>query len=219
MDSMDDTPADGVHDLARGTAGGRPGAAADGPPGGVAVREARGEELAAVAALRWEWVLENGGTPVTTREEFLRYFVGWARENAGSHRCLVVLRGTEVIGMAWLAVVRRVPSPRAPARASGDVQCVYVVPAERDRGLGGLLIDAVRELAREAGLERVTVHSSSRAVPAYRRHGFVASPRLLQAPGDGLAGAGPAGSPGGSARSPGASGDAPESPASGGSGR
>ncbi|MFI1951971.1 GNAT family N-acetyltransferase [Streptomyces xinghaiensis] len=160
---------------------------------------------------------ERGGRPVTTREEFLRYFVGWARENAGSHRCLVMLRGTEVIGMAWLAVVRRVPSPRAPARASGDVQCVYVIPAERDRGLGGRLIDAVRELAREAGLERVTVHSSARAVPAYRRHGFVASPRLLQAPGDGVADAGSAGAAG-AAGSPGGSGDTPESPASGGSG-
>ncbi|MCC9740015.1 GNAT family N-acetyltransferase [Streptomyces sp. MNU89] len=214
MDGMDGTPADGMNGMARGTAGGRPGAAADGLPGGVVVREARDEELAAVAALRWEWVLENEGTPVTTREEFLRYFVGWARENAGSHRCLVVLRGTEVIGMAWLAVVRRVPSPRAPARASGDVQCVYVVPAERDRGLGGRLIDALRELAREAGLERVTVHSSSRAVPAYRRHGFVASPRLLQAPGDGAARSGSAGSAG----SAGGPGGTPESPASGGSG-
>ncbi|WP_327190269.1 GNAT family N-acetyltransferase [Streptomyces xinghaiensis] len=215
MDGMGGTPADGVNGMARGTAGGRPDAAAVGLPGGAVVREARDEELAAVAALRWEWLLENGGTPVTTREEFLPYFVGWARENAGSHRCLVVLRGAAVIGMAWLAVVRRVPSPRAPARASGDVQCVYVVPAERDRGLGGLLIEAVRELAREAGLERVTVHSSPRAVPAYRRHGFVASPRLLQAPGGGVAGAGPAG-PAGPA---GGSGGTPESPASGGSGR
>ncbi|MFJ5993848.1 GNAT family N-acetyltransferase [Streptomyces sp. NPDC092370] len=35
--------------------------------------------------------------------------------------------------------------------------------------------------ARELGLERVTVHSSPRAVPAYARSGFQESPRLLQA--------------------------------------
>ncbi|WP_199834554.1 GNAT family N-acetyltransferase [Streptomyces sp. NRRL F-5755] len=83
--------------------------------------------------------------------------------------------------MAWPAATRRVPSPRAPDRASGDVQCVYVVQGERDGGLGGRLIDAVLDLAYGYGLERVTVHSSDRAVRAYARHGFGTSPRLLQA--------------------------------------
>ena len=45
--------------------------------------------------------------------------------------------------------------------------------------LGGRLVDAVLDLARELGLERVTVHSSDRAVPAYRRHGFASAPTLL----------------------------------------
>lgn len=85
-----------------------------------------------------------------------------------------------VIGMAWLATTPRVPHPRAFERMSGDVQCVYVTPAERDRGLGGRLIDAVVSWAGDLGLERVTVHSSDRAIPAYSRHGFEASPRLLQ---------------------------------------
>ncbi|KAK1177144.1 GNAT family N-acetyltransferase [Streptomyces sp. NBS 14/10] len=71
------------------------------------------------------------------------------------------------------------PSPHARQRASGDLQCVYVVPGERDSGLGGRLSDAVLARARDLGLERVTVHSSPRAIPAYSRHGFEASPRLL----------------------------------------
>ncbi|MFK8845220.1 GNAT family N-acetyltransferase [Streptomyces sp. Ac-502] len=57
---------------------------------------------------------------------------------------------------------------------------MYVVPYERDGGLGGRLIDAVLERAREQGLERVTVHSSVRAVRAYTRQGFGTSPLLLQ---------------------------------------
>lgn len=73
------------------------------------------------------------------------------------------------------------PTPRAPRRASGDLQCVYVVPEARDGGLGGRLIRAVLEEARELGLERVTVHSSRRANPAYARCGFQESPRLLHA--------------------------------------
>jgi GNAT superfamily N-acetyltransferase len=146
----------------------------------IAVRPAHDDELTALAELRWRWVLENGGRPAITREEFVRRFVKWARENSSSHHRTVLLRGDVVIGMAWLAVLKRVPTPRFLERASGDVQCVYVVPEERDTGLGGRLIDAVLDLARELGLERVTVHSSVRAISAYSRHGFTMSRRLLQ---------------------------------------
>ncbi|WP_037732379.1 GNAT family N-acetyltransferase [Streptomyces megasporus] len=145
----------------------------------TAVRPVEADELNAVAGLRWRWVRENGEEPAVAREEFTRGFTAWARENASSHRCLVAVRDGTVLGMAWLAVVPRVPTPGDLDRGSGDVQCVYVVPEERGAGLGGRLVDAVLDLARELGLERVTVHSSDRAVPAYRRHGFASAPTLL----------------------------------------
>lgn len=146
----------------------------------IAIRSVRSHELAAVAGLRWRWMQELHGTPNTTLEEFVPRFVAWARESESSHRCMVLVRRDAVIGMAWLAITQRVPLPRAFERMSGDVQCVYVAPDERDRGLGGELIEAVLAWASELGLERVTVHSSDRAVSAYSRHGFAVSPRLLQ---------------------------------------
>lgn len=156
----------------------------------TAVRPVRPDELTAVAELRWQWLQENEGTPAVSRDGFVDRFAAWAHANEPSHRCLVLVRedaadGTvvAVIGMAWLALTRRVPHPGAFERASGDVQCVYVVPEERDSGLGARLIDAVLSLARELGLERVTVHSSTRAIPAYARAGFAHSPHLLQAAG------------------------------------
>ncbi|MFK0288816.1 GNAT family N-acetyltransferase [Streptomyces sp. NPDC090499] len=109
----------------------------------VIIRPAASDELDVVAELRWQWILENQDAPVTGRAEFVQHFVRWARENTSSHRCMVMVRDEVIIGMAWLAVLPRVPSPRALQRASGDLQCVYVVPGERDGGLGGRLIDAV----------------------------------------------------------------------------
>ncbi|MEU2856632.1 GNAT family N-acetyltransferase [Streptomyces syringium] len=146
----------------------------------IAVRLSRPDELAAVAELRWHWVQEIYGTPDTSLDEFVPRFMAWAQENESSHRCMVLVRGDVVIGMAWLAITQRVPHPRSFERTSGDLQCVYVVPRERDRGLGGELIEAVLSLARDLGFERVTVHSSDQAVPAYSRHGFEGTPRLLQ---------------------------------------
>jgi GNAT superfamily N-acetyltransferase len=147
----------------------------------ISIRTAEANDYATVAELRWQWVLENEGTPVVSHDEFLTLFVEWARANRGTHSCVVACRGETVIGMAWLAAVPRVPSSRAPVRASGDVQCVYVVPAERDAGVGGRMLAAVLARAREAGLERVTVQSTAGAVTAYERAGFAASARLLQA--------------------------------------
>ena len=144
------------------------------------VRPVRAGELAAVAELRWRWVEEVYGTPDLTQEEFVPRFVAWAQRNESSHRCMVLVRGDVITGMAWLAITKRVPHPRAFERRSGDVQCVYVTPNERDRGLGGELIKAVLDWADALELERVTVHSSDRAASAYRRHGFHPSPRLLQ---------------------------------------
>ncbi|MGX1637158.1 N-acetyltransferase family protein [Streptomyces albidoflavus] len=143
-------------------------------------RPVRPEELPAVAALRWQWVRELYGTPEAPLDEFVPRFVAWAQEAEATHHCLVLVRGRSVVGMSWLAVTERVLFPGAYERSSGDVQCTYVVPEERDRGLGGLLVDAVLERAAGLGVERVTVHSSERAVPAYARRGFAGSPYLLQ---------------------------------------
>jgi GNAT superfamily N-acetyltransferase len=147
---------------------------------GISIRPAHDDELGAVAELRWRWGNEVNRAPAVTQQEFVGNFVTWAQQNEGTHRCLVLLREDVLIGMAWLAITQRVPHPGALVRMSGDVQCVYVLPDERGGGLGGLLIEAVLAHARDLGLERVTVHSSDRAVSAYRRHGFVLSPRLLQ---------------------------------------
>jgi GNAT superfamily N-acetyltransferase len=147
----------------------------------IAVRLARPDELGAVAELRWRSIEESRGTPAVPLEAFVARFVSWAEQHGATHRCVVAVRDGVVIGTAWLASLPRPPSPRAMTRFSGDVQSVYVVPEERDRGLGGRLIEAVLSIARELGFERVTVHSSERAIPMYARRGFAVSERYLQA--------------------------------------
>ena len=151
------------------------------PADDVRIEGATPHDLPALAELRWRWALENEGAPIVCRDVFHAAFADWALAHSASHHCTVARRGETVIGMAWLAVVPRVPSSRAPVRASGDVQSVYVVPADRNSGIGGRILAAVLARAFEAGLERVTVHSTAGAVTAYERAGFVASARLLQA--------------------------------------
>ncbi|MFD6161999.1 GNAT family N-acetyltransferase [Nocardia sp. NPDC060256] len=145
------------------------------------IHPAQDDDLVGVAQLRWQWFQEVRGTPAATQEEFIQSFVAWAQANRSSHRCLVLVEDGTVIGMAWLAIYQRVPTVGTPQRLSGDVQSMYVVPDRRDSGLGSQLIDAVVTLADQLGLKPLTVNSSTKAINAYMRRGFVTSPELLKA--------------------------------------
>jgi GNAT superfamily N-acetyltransferase len=144
----------------------------------IEVRPATDADLPKAAGLRWQWMLESGQTPAGTEAEYVERFASWARATS-RHECFLATRAGTVVGMAWLAVTDRVPAADAFDRRSGDLQSVYVVADERNRGVGGRLVDAVAQRARELGLQHVTVHSSNRAIPAYQRHGFQAMPKLM----------------------------------------
>lgn len=107
----------------------------------------------------------------------------WLSGQGRSHHAFVA-RSAEfgAVGMAWLALVPRVPRPGSTTRYSGDIQSVFVVPSERGRGIGAALITAATRHALTLGAGRVTVQSGRTAVPLYERLGFASSPQLLQAP-------------------------------------
>lgn len=146
----------------------------------VDVRIASPSELLEVGGLRWDSLLENGGSPEDSRGVFSERFAEWGSAHKSTHTCFAAVASDGlVIGMAWLAITQRVPSARAFDRASGDLQCVYVIPKLRNSGIGAQLVHAVLERAANLGLERVTVHSSAEAVPLYRRAGFASDDVLL----------------------------------------
>lgn len=116
-------------------------------------------------------------------ESFAVDFAGWWADHADSHLAFVArLAESEVVGMAWLAVVARVPRPGGATRLSADIQSVFVLPEHRDNGIGSALVQAASEHALLLGVGRVTVHSGRKAVPLYERMGFASSRQLLQRP-------------------------------------
>lgn len=145
----------------------------------VRLERATAEHVRQVARLRWEWALANGRDPGTTESGFLGTFEQWWCEHGHTHLCVVGLEREEVVAFGFVALTPRVPGPHVPSRRSADVQAVFVVPRLRNAGVGGRLIDRLVSLAREAGAEHVTVHSSVRAVTAYERAGFTHDPLML----------------------------------------
>ena len=114
-----------------------------------------------------------------SRTEFVVQFAEWATADSLTHQCFVAEVDGSVVGMAWLAVSDRVPSPRAMNRESADLQSVYV-PSRVSRSTASVL-DSSTELvnaASERGAERLTVHSSPDAITAYARAGLEATELL-----------------------------------------
>jgi GNAT superfamily N-acetyltransferase len=95
------------------------------------------------------------------------------------HIPFLAYRGTTPIGMAWLAVVDRVPGPEHFTRRSAYIQSVYVMEHERAEGVGTRLVEFVIDHARREGLHYLAVHPSERAFLLYRRLGFEETGRVL----------------------------------------
>lgn len=138
----------------------------------VTVRRATTADVPALAELRWRQLTEERGYGGTDGEAYGELLLGWLDRNSDTHLAFLAELDARVVGMAWLMVAERVPSPAARNRRFGDVQSVVVAPELRNSGIGAALLDAVLVEARRLELEHVTVHSSGRAIPFYERAGF-----------------------------------------------
>lgn len=140
------------------------------------------EDLAQLAQLLWLHSApdEQSGQSVGS---FTVDLEQWWTEHHASHLAFVARpAGSDAVGMAWLALVPRVPRPGVRTRCSADIQSVFVLPEHRGHGIGSALVQAASEHAVRLGAGRVTVHSGRRAVPVYERLGFAPSRQLLQRP-------------------------------------
>ena len=144
------------------------------------IRWGSADDARALARLRWNWRLDRGEVPAGDLDAFTADLRGWIEGHAASHLPAVAEVEGEVVGMAWLAVVERIPGPGVWTRLSGYLQSVYVEPPHRDGGLGARLVGVVIDEARSRGLDYLAVHPSERSMPFYRRLGFQEYERALE---------------------------------------
>ncbi|MGI8722666.1 MAG: GNAT family N-acetyltransferase [Geodermatophilaceae bacterium] len=148
----------------------------------LTVRRAVPADSSALAALRWTWrVHEAGEQPVGTREEFLDSMREWWTVHPDHVAVLAEeAEAGRVVGMAWLALGDRVPSPAGVRRRSAWLQSVYIRPDLRGGGIGSGLLARVAEIARTEDCAYVAVHPSPRSTSLYERCGYALSEDLRE---------------------------------------
>ena len=145
----------------------------------IEIREARADDLSTLARLRWLWHTERHPAEERDFEAYRLGLTRWWSAQGGSCRAIVAVDESQVVGMGFLALVNRVPSPGSLDRQHGDVQSMYVLPTHRNAGVGSRILQGLIDLARDARCERIEVHSGRRAVTLYERCGFEHFHRLL----------------------------------------
>ncbi len=146
------------------------------------VRIADHHDIAHLARLLWLHSAPAEQANQST-EDFAVDLATWWASRGDSHVAFVARSdGTQVVGMAWLALVPRVPRPGNADRQSADLQGVFVASDERGKGIGSALVHAACAHALHLGASRVTVHSSAEAVPLYERLGFASGREFLRTP-------------------------------------
>lgn len=152
----------------------------EGDGDGDVVRRADPADRPELARLRWEWRVGLGEEPSGTAELFASDFAAWAAENERSHVAFVAGPPGALVGMAWLALLERVPGPQVWTRRSAFVQSVYVEPPARGVGIGLALVRAALDEARARDVQYVTVHPTPASIPMYERAGFAPHANALR---------------------------------------
>ena len=152
------------------------------------VRRTTRDDWPAVARLRREWTEEQAGV-VIDDPSYEDVFTAWAeREQHQRITWLALSDDDRAVGMLNLLVFTRMPrpvDPRRPGRPTcwGYVANVYVDRAQRDGGVGRLLLDACTAHADAEGFARLVLSPSERSVPFYARAGFEPATSLMVRPG------------------------------------
>jgi GNAT superfamily N-acetyltransferase len=148
--------------------------------GSLSVGRADLDDAHQLADLRYQWRAIERGELGLDRVAFEAALVAWMTTHASTHLPFLARRDDRAIGMAWLALVERVPGPGQLIRRSAYLQSTYVIPAERSAGVGALLIHCLLDHARRLALDYVAVHPSEKSFAFYRRLGFSDSHKVLE---------------------------------------
>lgn len=152
------------------------------------IREARAEDAAALAELRYAFRAELHGA-TEDRDPFVRRCTEWMASHLadGSWHCWVAEFGDGGRGSAaaiaaciWTEIVGKLPNPNGHLERHAYVSSFVVEPAHRGGGLGSRLLRTVIAWCDAQGVDSIFLWPSERSKPLYDRNGFEPASGMME---------------------------------------
>lgn len=135
----------------------------------VVVRIADGTDTRAIASLRSVWTADVA----EAHPDFETRMGAWIAGEGDRRTTWLASLGESPVGMASLFEYRRMPRPGVPDSLWGYVANLFVRDNVRNRGVGSALLTSITSAADERGYARLVLSPSARALPFFRRAGFI----------------------------------------------
>jgi GNAT superfamily N-acetyltransferase len=143
-------------------------------PTAIQVRRALPRDADALAQLRFAFRVEQ--RPATeSLDVFAARCSNWMRPRLrGDSRWTAWLaeRDGKIVGNLWLQIVEKIPNPGPESELHAYVSNFFIVPAERNTGVGARLLNAAVEHCKAHDVDTVFLWPTQRSRPLYKRTGF-----------------------------------------------
>jgi len=133
----------------------------------ISVRLTGPADIPTIAALRAQW------TGATSDRSFEQHVAAWVAAEGDRRLIWIASLGGEPAGLASLLEYHRMPRPDRLDSRWGYVGNMFVREDLRNRGIGAALLAAIIGESDARGYARLVLSPTERAVPLYRRAGFV----------------------------------------------
>jgi GNAT superfamily N-acetyltransferase len=140
----------------------------------VQVRRALPRDADALAELRHAFRLERG--PATeSPEAFAARCSNWMRPRLRGDSpwaAWLAERDGRIVGTIWVQIVEKIPNPGPESELHAYISNFFVVPAERNSGVGTRILNAAVAHCRAHHVDTVFLRPTQRSTPLYQRVGF-----------------------------------------------
>jgi GNAT superfamily N-acetyltransferase len=135
----------------------------------VVVRIADATDTCAIASLRSLW----SDDVAEEDPDFETRMGAWLVGEGDRRTTWLAILGESAVGVASLFEYRRMPRPGIPDSRWGYVGNLFVREDVRNRGIGSALLTSISMAADERGYARLVLSPTARALPFFRRAGFI----------------------------------------------